>query len=393
MINYRNIVTEIKKDFGTNLYDTYEDFYKNFNESDLVLIFSTLHEMLLNSFKTMNERLPTKEYTNHFWAEPSRELIKTIDTIKRLKTALAGTSDRFYIAEYYSNIIKKCSSFLNSSGGSTIPEGMDKIELFYEQAIFIKVDVINVRRENNNIAFNKKIIGEGSYAKVYTFEDPFYSEEFVLKVAKKNLALKEIERFKREFCTTKRLNSPYIIKVYSYNKEKNEYIMELADITLEKYIQKHNDTISIHRRKNIIKQIFSAFKYIHSKNILHRDISINNVLLKTYDDTIVVKISDFGLVKRLDSELTSAGTEIKGSLNDYSGLLRDGFKNYDITHETYALTRLIAYVYTGKLNLEKIANKSIKNFIDKGTSPHRKERFQNIDEMQTFFYGISTELI
>lgn len=64
-------------------------------------------------------------------------------------------------------------------------------------------------------------------------------------------------------------------------------------------------------------QIFKGFSYIYSKGYLHRDISFTNVLLQHYEnDLTIVKISDFGLVKMKQSDLTSFGSEINGSLND-----------------------------------------------------------------------------
>ena len=125
---------------------------------------------------------------------------------------------------------------------------------------------------------------------------------------------------------------------------------------------------------------FKGFSYIHSKKYLHRDISFTNILLQHYDDELsVVKISDFGLVKIEHSNLTSFGSEVKGSLND-SNLQVVGFANYNMEYETFALTRLIYYVMTGKYNLQ-----NIKNFVLKGVSPNLDERYHSVDEMQGAF--------
>lgn len=45
------------------------------------------------------------------------------------------------------------------------------------------------------------------------------------------------------------LNSPYIIDVYRYDDINNEYIMELMDCSLDKYIEKHNTAMDIGERK------------------------------------------------------------------------------------------------------------------------------------------------
>ena len=210
---------------------------------------------------------------------------------------------------------------------------------------------------------------------------------FVLKRAKKDLNDKELARFKREFDEMQEFSSPYILEVYCYNESNNEYVMEYMDYTLDRYISQNNSELTIAQRKNIGQQILRAFNYIHSKGRLHRDISPKNILLKKYDDTIVVKIADFGLVKVPDSTLTTASTEFKGYFNDPS-LILDGFDTYNILHETYALTRVIYFVMTGKTNTEKIANQNLRAFVEKGLNPDKIKRFQNIRDMISAFKAI-----
>ena len=65
-------------------------------------------------------------------------------------------------------------------------------------------------------------------------------------------------------------------------------------------------------------------------------------MLRKYDDVLLVKISDFGLVKIVDNELTSENSELKGSLND-PALKVEGFSNYGLLHELYAITLLFCY--------------------------------------------------
>ena len=160
------------------------------------------------------------------------------------------------------------------------------------------------------------------------------------------------------------------------------------DCTLDKYISENNGKLTFGQRKSIVLQLLKAFKHIHSKGLLHRDICPKNVLLKLYDDVRVVKVSDFGLVKIPDTDLTSVNTEYKGYFNDPE-LRLEGFNTYCIIHETYAITRLIYFVMTGRTNTDKISNPTLKSFVTQGLSADKKKRFQDIDELIVAFNGIS----
>ena len=365
----------------------YSDLYKSFRNQKLREILMTLHHDLVGLFRTMNERLPTGEHEAHFWAEPSRDLIKRIEMIFGLVSSLKDSALAFLIDPYYLDLLTRCRDFLSSSGGSSLPPNMAKVELYYTLPIFLPLSSITISHKQQDFTFDLKLIGNGSYANVYKYKDTFYNRPFILKRAKKELTDKEIARFKREFDVMNDLSSPYILEVYCYNPDKNEYIMEYMDYTLDGYIAAHNSTLTIIQRKGIAQQILRAFDYLHSKGHLHRDISPKNILIKEYDDTLVVKLSDFGLVKIPDSTLTTVNTEFKGYFND-PALVVEGFNTYGIVHETYALTRVIYFVMTGKTNTEKITNQNLRSFVEKGLNPDKAKRFQNIRDMISAFKTI-----
>ena len=365
----------------------YSDLYKSFRNQKLREILMTLHHDLVGLFRTMNERLPTGEHEAHFWAEPSRDLIKRIEIIFSLVSSLKATPLAFQIDPYYLELLTRCRDFLSSSGGSSLPPNMAKVELYYTLPIFLPLSSITISHKQQDFTFDLKLIGSGSYANVYKYKDTFYNRPFILKRAKKELTDKEMARFKREFDVMNDLSSPYILEVYCYNPDKNEYIMEYMDYTLDGYIAAHNSTLTIIQRKGIAQLILRAFDYLHSKGHLHRDISPKNILIKEYDDTLVVKLSDFGLVKIPDSTLTTVNTEFKGYFND-PALVVEGFNTYGIVHETYALTRVIYFVMTGKTNTEKITNQNLRNFVERGLNPDKTKRFQNIRDMISAFKTI-----
>ena len=365
----------------------YSDLYKSFRNQKLREILMTLHHDLVGLFRTMNERLPTGEHEAHFWAEPSRDLIKRIEIIFSLVSSLKATPLAFQIDPYYLELLTRCRDFLSSSGGSSLPPNMAKVELYYTLPIFLPLSSITISHKQQDFTFDLKLIGSGSYANVDKYKDTFYNRPFILKRAKKELTDKEMARFKREFDVMNDLSSPYILEVYCYNPDKNEYIMEYMDYTLDGYIAAHNSTLTIIQRKGIAQQILRAFDYLHSKGHLHRDISPKNILIKEYDDTLVVKLSDFGLVKIPDSTLTTVNTEFKGYFND-PALVVEGFNTYGIVHETYALTRVIYFVMTGKTNTEKITNQNLRSFVERGLNPDKTKRFQNIRDMISAFKTI-----
>lgn len=374
---YRELVEK-----GLNV--EFSDLYNSFENVKLREVLTTLHYYFIILFRTMNERLPTGENGAHFWEDPSRELISIIEITIGLYNTLKNSKYAFNIDDYYYELIKKCRNFLSSSGGSELPANMQKIDLYYIQPIFKKSQSISVKNKSINMVYDLKQIGEGSYANVYKYRDTFYNRTFVIKRAKKDLTEKEILRFKREYEEMQEFSSPYILEVYRYSESNNEYIMEYMDYTLDSYISRNNSKLTIAQRKGIAQQVLRAFDYIHSKKRLHRDISPKNILIKEYEDVPVIKIADFGLVKIPESKLTTVGTEFKGYFNDPS-LVVEGFDTYNILHETYALTRIIYYIMTGRTNIEKITNSKLKIFIEKGLNVDKTKRFKNVFEMMQAF--------
>ncbi|MGL4607421.1 MAG: hypothetical protein ACRCU3_08165 [Eubacteriaceae bacterium] len=69
----------------TDLNIEYVDLFSDFSNAKLKDIFSTIHHLCVVNYKLMNDRLPTNAYGAHFWADPSRELIRAIDALRGLQ--------------------------------------------------------------------------------------------------------------------------------------------------------------------------------------------------------------------------------------------------------------------------------------------------------------------
>ena len=128
-IQYRKLLNNIDTE--------YECLYENIPNERLKIIFSTLHSNFISLFDSMNSRLPTQEMGNHYWANPSRELINAIDIVNQLQQELSNTFLSFELDKYYKELFKHCEGFLCQYGGSTIPTNMPKVKLYYTMPIFI----------------------------------------------------------------------------------------------------------------------------------------------------------------------------------------------------------------------------------------------------------------
>lgn len=354
----------------------YKEIYE-FEDENLSLVCSSFQNWLNNIFTYMNSQLQAR----YFHANDSRDFMELNEKIEEFVSNLY--KQKIALRKEYSDKIAEINTFISKYNGTNVPESFLKIDIIKTEPVFYFEETI-VKKDKK---IKLEIIGEGAYAKVYKYYDEDYEEWFAMKKLKGEDS-KEIERFRSEFSTMKKLNSPFVVKVYKYLASQNKYIMEYLDTTLFDYIQKTKPNME--KIKQIIRQILGCFLYLSQNDILHRDISPYNILIKKYDSNVLIKVSDFGLVKTEESFLTSTNTDIKGSLNDPQ-LRVIGFKNYEIRHETYALSQLITFLLTGKRNFSNIKNKKIKAFIEKGMSD-LENRFQNMEEFSTEVKKLLREL-
>ena len=71
-------------------------------------------------------------------------------------------------------------------------------------------------------------------------------------------------------------------------------------------------SLALEDAKLVFKQILRGLEEIHSKNIIHRDIKLENILLKKNSKgEYICKIGDFGLARPIDNNetaVTNCGT-------------------------------------------------------------------------------------
>ena len=337
-------------------------------------IFANLHERLNHHFESINDRARS---TRHYWAESSRELIALIselrDTLEMLR--VAGFDVAF--SDVYRTAIGRCEPWLSSGGGSTVPEDFEPIQLIKYEPVFSRSEVVT-RLKKQQSAVHLKMVGEGSYANVYSYVDPDYGIKFAIKRAKRHLDPRDLHRFKQEFEVLKGLSFPYIVEVYQYDDSRNEYKMEFCDETLRSYIARRNDSLSFASRKRIALQFLYGINYIHHMGLLHRDVSLQNVLMKVYaGGAVIVKLSDFGLVKDPASEFTRTGSEMRGTIRDP---MLGSFRDYAVLNEIYSVGWVLSYIFTGRDAL-KSGTDRVGEIVQKCAAHDTTERYQRVIDL------------
>ena len=145
--------------------------------------------------------------------------------------------------------------------------------------------------EWNNYIINRKSIGKGSYSKVYQG----YHKETKVEIAMKKILFNKLQsgvkdKVISEINILQKMNHDNIMKLYEY-KFDGDYLVLITeyckDKDLDHWVGKNN---SIDNIIDIIQQIVCGIEYMHSNNILHRDIKPQNILLHNN----IIKICDFG---------------------------------------------------------------------------------------------------
>jgi serine/threonine protein kinase len=151
---------------------------------------------------------------------------------------------------------------------------------------------MDVCRLNNDYFYYKDPIGYGSFSMIYKGYKHNCENPFAIKQITKII---DMRHFNNEVELMKKLDHPNILKLYDVVvKNKKIYlILEYCNSgDLSSYIKSASNKFNY----KYLKQIMNGLKYLYKKNILHRDIKPQNILI--HDDNI--KISDFGFAKSFE---------------------------------------------------------------------------------------------
>ena len=159
--------------------------------------------------------------------------------------------------------------------------------------------------------FKDQVLGIGSYGKVCkakcddllcaakliheTLFDPT-AQQLVAPQREHRLPMR---RFVQECEFLSTIRHPNIVQYLGLYRDLDTglpaLLMELMDDSLTHYLESSTQLIPYHIQVNICHDITLALSFLHSNNIVHRDLSSNNVLL--IGNAVRAKVTDFGMAR------------------------------------------------------------------------------------------------
>lgn len=276
-------------------------------------------------------------------------------------------------------------------------------------------DTTRIIRERPLLAERFEVIemlGEGAAGAVFLVEDTHKDREQVaLKVLTNTEAFDEntLQRFLDELHVSQKIRHPNIVAAYDFIKMEDsiaysmEYVKgeDLSDVV-------HERLLSYEEIDNIMVQFLSGIQALHDRDVLHRDLKLENILIS---DDNKVKIVDLGLMKRLNeaNKLTRTGILLgtaqylppeyikHGEYEKRSDLYAAGLVLFEMLAGERRLENLngveaIDYLLDTGFKVPKVTNiargtipAKYQKIIDKALHPNPKKRFKSATEMADAF--------
>lgn len=156
-------------------------------------------------------------------------------------------------------------------------------------------------------------IGFGAMGAVYKAFDPLIKRTLAIKTIRLDIPRQSphyksfIERFYHEARISGTLSHPNIVTLFDIGEEGGVPYLAMEFVegeTIASLLEK-GMRFAPEKVIGLISQIASAVDYAHSRGVIHRDIKPSNLILYEGDR---VKVTDFGIAKLVDAEMTQSGT-------------------------------------------------------------------------------------
>ncbi|XP_075121607.1 serine/threonine-protein kinase PLK4 [Leptodactylus fuscus] len=158
------------------------------------------------------------------------------------------------------------------------------------------------------------LLGKGSFACVYRAQSINTGIEVAIKMIDKKAMQRVgmVQRVRNEVEIHCQLKHPSILELYNYFEDSN-YVYLILEMChngeMNRYLKNRKKPFSEKEARHFMEQIVKGMLYLHSHGILHRDLTLSNLLLS---NDMNIKIADFGLAAQLklpnEKHFTMCGT-------------------------------------------------------------------------------------
>ena len=176
-----------------------------------------------------------------------------------------------------------------------------------------------------------------------------------------------------EICQKNNKNS---VKYYEYYDNDDEFVivMELCDENLFDLIKRTKKIFSLDEIYNMLSQLNNTFKIMHKNNIAHRDLKLENILIK-YENKektkFTYKLTDYGISKRFRSLSQRFSTKMAGTLG-YMAPEILAKEEYGYESDMWSLGIIIYMLFFGRNPYNGETVNAILNQIQKQKQRHFK---------------------
>ncbi|XP_067223603.1 serine/threonine-protein kinase PLK4 isoform X1 [Chanodichthys erythropterus] len=158
------------------------------------------------------------------------------------------------------------------------------------------------------------LLGKGSFACVYRAKSVNTGLEVAIKMIDKKAMHKAgmVQRVINEVEIQCRLKHPSVLELYNYFEDSN-YVYLVLEMChngeMSRYLKERKKPFTEEEARHFMHQIVKGMLYLHTHGIMHRDLTLSNLLLTS---SMNIKIADFGLATQLklpsEKHFTMCGT-------------------------------------------------------------------------------------